>query len=96
MNSSLVSYSYTRDDGHKVKCYGKISDTPQLCIRLGEYCGCGDARTITIQYHRTFCSGNILSTWRAWTKYLNKHSQFAGRIIRIDSTNRRATLQDSE
>ena len=90
------SYTYTRDDGHKVSCYGKISDTPQLCIHLGEYCGCGDEQTITIQYRRTFDSGNILSTWRAWTNYLNKHSQFAGRIVRIESTNRRVFPTHSE
>ena len=80
------NYTYTRDDGYKVKCYGTISDTPRLRIYLEDS---SQEQTVTIQYHRTFSSGNILSTWRAWTKFLNKNSQFAGRIVRIESTNRK-------
>ena len=87
------NYTYTRADGHKVKCYGNISDTPQLRIHLG---GDGDEQTITIQYHRTFDSGNVLCTWRAWTKFLNNNSQFAGRIVRIESINRREFPTNSE
>ena len=95
-------FTYTRNDGQKVKCYGKISDTPRLRIYLGSEKPLAVSgyipipQTITIQYHRTFSSGNVLSTWRAWTKFLNNNSQFAGRIVRIESTNRREFPTNSE
>ena len=76
------NYTYTRTDGYEVNCYGNINDTPQLSIHLG---GDEGEQTITVQFYRIFASGNVLSTWRSWTNYLNKHSRFAGKIMRIES-----------
>ena len=80
-------FSYTRDDGFTVTCHGEIGETPQLRIILS------DSPDIDIQMGVTYLDkGQTLKTWRAWTKFLNKHSQYASRITRIESTNRRDNL----
>ena len=84
-------FSYTRDDGFTVTCHGEIGETPQLRIILS------DSPDIHIQMGVTYLDkGQTLKTWRAWTKFLNKHSQYASRITRIESTNRSLKTTNSE
>ena len=84
-------FSYTRDDGFTVTCHGEIGETPQLRIILS------DSPDIDIQMGVTYLDkGQTLKTWRAWTKFLNKHSQYASRITRIESTNRSLKTTNSE
>jgi len=78
--SPTAVFSYTRDDGFLVTCYGEIGETPQLRIILS---GRPD---ICVQMGVTYLDkGQTLKTWRAWTKYLNKHSQWAKNIVSIES-----------
>ena len=80
-NGRAIAYTYTRDDGFIVACHGGINETPMLRITLS------DSPDIHIQMNVTYLDkGQTLNTWRSWTKFLNKHSRFAGKIMRIEST----------
>ena len=94
--SPQPQYEYVRKDGRVVKCYGDISDTPQLQLVIKQ--PYHHPRTIYVSMQKVFVDGNTLKTWRSWCKWLAKYSQFANDIIEIkaNKTNGRATLPNSE